>query len=177
MSAPLGPDDVSLLEAASDRDVDQLAEVLVDCVEGGASVNFLRPLPVADAVAWWRDALADPHARTWVARDRDGVVVGCVRLALAQQPNGRHRGEVGKMLVARRARGRGVARRLLEALEAGARAEGRHRLVLDTETGGVGERVYERLGWVRVGEVPDFALTADGELTSTTYFTKGLARD
>ena len=139
-------------------------------------MNFLRPMALDDAVAWWRGALADPHARTWVARDDDGTVVGCVRLGLAQQPNGLHRGEVGKMLVARTARGQGAARLLLEALEAWAQAHGRHRLVLDTETGSDAEGVYARLGWIRVGDVPDFALTADGDLTSTTYYTKGLPR-
>jgi GNAT superfamily N-acetyltransferase len=167
---------VALLEAPADADVEQLADVLVDCIEGGASVNFLRPFPRADAVSWWRSALADPHARTWVARDVDGTIVGCVRLALAQQPNGLHRAEVGKLLVHRRARGRGASRALLSALEQDAVALGRFRLVLDTETGSDAEHVYQRLGWSRVGEVPDFCRTADGELASTTYYTKGLPR-
>ena len=167
---------VTLLQTASDDDVETLADVMVDCVDGGASVNFLRPLAHDDAVAWWRGALSDPHARTWVARDDDGTIVGCVRLVLAQQPNGRHRGEVGKMLVHRRARGRGASRLLLAELEAYAVAHGRFRLLLDTETGSDAEAVYEHLGWTRVGSVPDFCLTADGELASTTYFTKGLPR-
>ena len=167
---------VSRLEAPSDADVQQLAEVMVDCVDGGASVNFLRPLPVEDAVRWWRSALDDPSSRTWVARDTDGTIVGCVRLGLAQQPNGLHRAEVGKMLVHRRARGRGASRALLAELEDYAVAHGRFRLVLDTETGSDAEQVYQRLGWSRVGEVPDFCRTADGVLASTTYYTKGLVR-
>jgi GNAT superfamily N-acetyltransferase len=167
---------IELLVDPSDDDLAGLAEVMVDCVDGGASVNFLRPLSLADAGAWWRSTSADPHVITWVARDHDGAVVGCVLLALAQQPNGRHRGEVGKMLVHRRARGRGVASDLLAALEVWAVSHGRHRLVLDTETGSDAERVYQRLGWERVGDVPDFCLTADGALASTTYYTKGLAR-
>lgn len=165
---------VALLESWTEDDVAELAAVLVDCVDGGASVNFLRPMATQDAVAWWMTALSDPHALTWVARDHDGAIVGCVRLGLAQQPNGRHRGEVGKMLVHRRARGRGAARALLEALERWAADHGRHRLVLDTETGSDAEQVYRRLGWTRVGDIPDFALTADGDLTSTTYYTKSL---
>ena len=167
---------IELLSDATDDDVEALADVMVDSVDGGASVNFLRPLPHTDASRWWRAALADPHALTWVARDDDGSIVGCVRLSLAQQPNGRHRGEVGKMLVHRRARGRRVATDLLVALEAWAVAHGRHRLVLDTETGSDAERVYQRQGWQRVGDVPDFCLTADGALASTTYYTKGLTR-
>lgn len=168
--------DVALLERWDEDVVAELAGVMVDCVDGGASVNFVRPLAFQDAVAWWMGALTDPHSRTWVARDDDGRIVGCVRLGLAQQPNGRHRGEVGKMLVHRRARGQGAARALLDALETWAAEHGRHRLVLDTETGSDAERVYQRLGWTRVGDVPDFALTADGELTSTTYYTKSLLR-
>lgn len=167
---------ISLLDSPGDDDVEQLADVLVDCVEGGASVNFVRPLHRDDAVAWWRSALADPHSRTWVAREDDGRIVGCVRLSLAQQPNGRHRAEVGKMLVHRSARGRGAARALLDELEAYAVAHGRFRLVLDTETGSDAEQVYRRLGWSQVGVVPDFCLTADGVLASTTYYTKGLPR-
>ncbi|MFN8157621.1 MAG: GNAT family N-acetyltransferase [Candidatus Nanopelagicales bacterium] len=166
--------EVALLESWDEEVVAQLADVMVDCVDGGASVNFLRPMTFEDAVSWWMTALTDPHARTWVARDDDGVVVGCVRLGLAQQPNGLHRGEVGKMLVHRRARGQGAARELLAALESWAAEHGRHRLVLDTETGSDAEQVYQRLGWTRVGDIPDFALTADGELTSTTYYTKSL---
>jgi len=166
--------EVSLLESWDEGDVADLAAVMVDCVDGGASVNFLRPMAFEDAVGWWTTALADPQSRTWVARDDDGSIVGCVRLGLAQQPNGLHRGEVGKMLVHRRARGRGAARELLAQLEAWAAEHGRHRLVLDTETGSDAEQVYQRLGWTRVGDIPDFALTADGELTSTTYYTKSL---
>ncbi len=166
--------DVALLESWDEDDVAELAAVMVDCVDGGASVNFLRPMALEDAVTWWMTALVDPHSRTWVARDDDGTIVGCVRLGLAQQPNGRHRGEVGKMLVHRRARGRGTARELLAQLEAWAAEHGRHRLVLDTETGSDAEKVYQQLGWTRVGDIPDFALTADGDLTSTTYYTKSL---
>ena len=167
---------VTLLGTPTEVDVEQLADVMVDCVDGGASVNFLRPLAADVAVRWWRAALADPHSLTWVARDDDGDIVGCVRLSLAQQPNGRHRAEVGKLLVHRRARGLGASRALLAALEEHAAAVGRFRLVLDTETGSDAEHVYQRLGWSRVGEVPDFCLTADGDLASTTYFTKGLAQ-
>ena len=168
-------DSIEMLVDPNDDDVSDLVDVLVDCVEGGASVNFVRPLGRDTAVAWWRAALADEHAVTWVARDVEGSIIGCVRLVLAQQPNGQHRGEVSKTLVRRRSRGRGVATDLLSALEAWAGAHGRHRLVLDTETGSDAERVYQRLGWQRVGVVPDFCRSADGRLASTTYYTKGLA--
>lgn len=168
------PVQVELLESPSEDDVRELAAVLVDCVEGGASVNFVRPLGQDEAERWWQATLAQDHALTWVARDDDGRIVGCVRLVLAMQPNGRHRAEVSKMLVARAARRTGCAAALLGELEEWARAHGRHRLVLDTETGSPAEAVYERLGWTRVGVVPDYALTADGELCGSTIFTRSL---
>ena len=168
---------VDLLEAPTEADVRELAALLVDCVDGGASVNFLAPMPLEDALAWWRTTLAQPHACTWVARDADGRVVGCVRLVLPQQPNGRHRAEVSKMLVATTARRTGCAAALLAELESWALERGRHRLVLDTETGSPAETVYERLGWSRVGVIPDYALTASGELCGSTFFTRSLRPD
>lgn len=165
---------VELLTAYDDADVEALAVVLVDCVDGGASVNFLRPLPLGAAVEWWQRALADPQTLTWVARDDDGTVVGCVRLTLAAQQNGAHRGEVGKMLVHRRARGGGLARELLGALESWAAEHGRTRLVLDTEDGSDASRLYEGMGWQRVGTIPDYARDVDGVLTAATFYTKAV---
>jgi GNAT superfamily N-acetyltransferase len=165
---------VELLDDPDEHDVRDLAHVMVDCVEGGASVNFLAPLPLELALEWWRDALAQPHALTWVARSGSGRIVGCVRLVLAQQPNGRHRAEVSKLLVSTAARRTGCATSLMSELESWAAEHGRHRLVLDTETGSPAEDVYTRLGWTRVGTIPDYAMTASGELCGSTVFTKGL---
>ena len=94
-----------------------LAELLVDCVAGGASVGFLDPLDVADARAWWAGTLPDPRAMTWVGRDDQGRIVGTVRLVLAGLPNARHRAEVSKLLVHRSARGRGAATVLMSIVE------------------------------------------------------------
>ncbi len=85
-----------------------------------------------------------------------------------------HRADVAKMLVLRRARRQGVARRLLDALEAAARGRGRSVLVLDAVTGGDAERLYERAGWTRVGVVPRYALMPDGAFCATTFFYKHL---
>lgn len=175
--AGAGPMRVELLDAPSGRDVEGLGALLAACVDDGASVGFLAPLDPDAATDWWRAALQAAGTLTWVARDGAGAVVGCVRLVPAQQPNGLHRAEVAKLLVTPAARERGVAAALLAELEAWAVAHGRHRLVLDTETGSPAESVYERLGWQRVGVVPDYALTAGGELTATTLFTKGLRPD
>ncbi len=152
-----------------------LAEVLVDCVAGGASVGFLDPLDPAEARAWWEGTLPDPRAMTWVGRNGDGRIVGTVRLVLAGLPNARHRAEVSKLLVHRSARGRGAATALMSTVEYAARRLGRTTLLLDTETGSPAEGLYERLGWTRVGVVEDHARTPDGRLAPTTILTKRLA--
>ncbi len=152
-----------------------LADVLVDCVAGGASVGFLDPLHPVQARAWWHATLADPGTMTWVGRAEDGRIVGTVRLVLAGLPNARHRAEVSKLLVRRSDRGRGAASALMSTVEDAARRLGRTTLLLDTQSGSVAERLYERRGWERVGVVPDHALTPDGRLASTTFFTKRLA--
>jgi GNAT superfamily N-acetyltransferase len=85
-----------------------------------------------------------------------------------------HRGDIAKMLVHRSARRRGIAQRLMESLEDAARKEGRTVLVLDTVTGGDAERLYQRAGWQRVGDVPMYALMPDGQFCSTTFFYKHL---
>ncbi|GAA1823106.1 GNAT family N-acetyltransferase [Planosporangium flavigriseum] len=151
-----------------------LADVLVDCVSGGASVGFLAGLTQDEARAWWRGALQDPNSLTWVARDESGRIIGTVRLLLATQPNGAHRAEVAKLLVHRDSRGRGCAWALLSTLEETARKLGRTVLVLDTQTGSPAERRYERMGWQRVGVIEDYAATPDGRLEPTTLMSKRL---
>ena len=157
--------------------VEPLADVLIDCVEGGASVSFLLPLPRATALAFWRgvaEGVARGDRALLVAQDAQGAVLGTVQLVLALAQNQPHRADVAKMLVRRAARRRGIARRLLEALDATARAEGRSVLVLDTVTGGDAERLYARQGWQRLGVIPGYALWPNGGLCDTTYFYKSL---
>ena len=158
--------------------VPALAGVLVDVVEGGASVGFMHPLTVARAAHFWRtvaDGVARGERALLVAEDGGGCVVGTVQLLLALPENQPHRAEVAKMLVRRDARRRGIAQRLLDAAEAEARAERRTLLVLDTVTGSDAERLYARAGWRRVGEIPGYALMPDGPPCTTTIFYKGLA--
>jgi GNAT superfamily N-acetyltransferase len=157
--------------------VEALADVLIDCVEGGASVSFMLPLPRDRAVAFWRsvaDAVARDERVLLIAAERDGRIVGTVQLIISLPENQPHRGEVAKMLVHRDARRRGVAGRLMAALDDAARGEGKTVLVLDTVTGGAAERLYERAGWQRVGEVPKYALMPDGAFCGTTFFFKHL---
>jgi GNAT superfamily N-acetyltransferase len=155
--------------------VDALAEVLVDCVEGGASVSFMLPLPRAKAQAFWRgvaEGVARGERVLLVAEQADGRVVGTVQLILAMPDNQPHRADVAKMLVHRSVRRRGIAARLMNTLDDVARAEGRTVLVLDTVTGGDAERLYPRAGWQRVGAVPNYALMPDGISCGTTFFYK-----
>ncbi len=162
-------------EAASA--VEALADVLVDCVEGGASVSFMLPLARDKAMAFWRgvaDGVARGERALLVAEDGAGRIVGTVQLVMAMPDNQPHRADVAKMLVHRRARRAGVGRRLLTALDEVAKAEGKTVLVLDTVTGGDAERLYERAGWQRAGVVPKFALMPDGGFCATTFFYKHL---
>lgn len=157
--------------------VEALADLLIDCVAGGASVSFMWPLPREKALAFWR-AVAEGVARgervLLIAEDREGQIVGTVQMIVSLPDNQPHRGDIAKMLVHRRARRRGIAQRLMAAMDAAAREEGKSVLVLDTVTGGDAERLYARAGWQRVGEVPKYALMPDGEFCGTTFFYKHL---
>jgi len=157
--------------------IEPLADVLIDCVEGGASVSFMLPMTRAKALAFWRgvaEGVARGERVLLVAEDDTGRVVGTVQLITALPENQPHRGDVAKMLVHRSARRRGVAQQLMAAIDDAARAEGRTVLVLDTVTGGDAERLYQRAGWQRVGVVPQYALMPDGPLCATTFFYKHL---
>ena len=166
---------LSAQEAAAK--VPELASVLLDCVEGGASVSFMWPLPREKAEAFWHgvaDGVARGERVLLVAEDGQGQVLGTVQLITAMPDNQPHRADVAKMLVHRRARRRGVAQRLLAALDDEARAERKTVLVLDTVTGGDAERIYARAGWQSVGSVPRYALMPDGAWCATTFFFKHL---
>ena len=153
-----------------------LTSLLQDTVEGGASVGFLAPLDATDAQAYWQEVLAGlgPLLQLWVAHDA-GQLLGSGQLALYGKANGRHRGEVQKLMVATASRGRGVARQLMAALEAAALADGRRLLVLDTEAGSTAQAVYRQLGWQVAGQIPDFALRPHGGLAATVLHYKLLA--
>jgi len=152
----------------------ELAAILVDAVDGGASVGFLAPLDPIRAQHWWRDALKPATTLTWVAREASGQAVGVVQLRLISYPNGDHRAEVAKLLVHRQARGRGIAHALMERLEAEATARARWLLILDTQTRSPAEGMYERLGWQRFGVLDDHARTPGGRLEPTTFMQKRL---
>ena len=160
-----------------------LADVLIDCVEGGASVSFMLPLERQRAEDFWTTTLESAlrgDRLVFVAEERSsgggagsGGVVGTVQVILTAPENQPHRGEIAKMLVHRRARGRGVADALMRAAEAAALAAGKSLLVLDTSSEDA-ERVYQRLGWQRVGVIPSYAMWPSGGFVDTTVFYKHL---
>jgi len=159
----------------SASDIRALAELLVDAVESGAGVSFME-VSQSEAEAWWRSTLTSspPRAVVLVARDATGIV-GTVQLQPAWAPNQPHRADVAKLMVHRRARKQGIARALMASLEREAVALGFTLLLLDTCKGYDAERLYASTGWVRVGEVPGFALNPDRSLCDTVFFYKNLA--
>jgi GNAT superfamily N-acetyltransferase len=140
---------------------DALVDLLVDAVEAGAAVNFIWPMTRAKAEAWWDRAFINLSDRLIFVADLDGRIDGTVQLVLAPQENQPHRADLAKMLVHRRARRLGLGTALLRAAEAEAKRLGRTLLTLDTETGGDGERLYGRMGWIKFGEVPGYAYRTD----------------
>jgi GNAT superfamily N-acetyltransferase len=168
---------VRCLQRLGEREIRELSDVLIDCVEGGASVSFMHPVSRDKAVAFWSSASASVvrgERIVLVAEDDTGAIVGTVTVVWAQPENQPHRGDVAKMLVHRRARRCGVGAALLEEAERAAVNAGRTLLVLDTVTGGDAERLYARQGWQRCGVIPDYALFPDGRPCATTVFFKSL---
>ena len=152
-----------------------LIELLRDSVEGGASVGFLAPLKPELAAAFWNDMLreaATPSRVLLIATAENGDVAGSVQLALGQKENGRHRAEVQKLLVHTRYRHRGLGRRLMNAIEHEAKQRGLTLLYLDTIEGELAEQLYIKLGYVRLGEIPNYASFPDGRLWATVIFYK-----
>jgi GNAT superfamily N-acetyltransferase len=164
------------LHTVDDRQIAALADVLIDCVESGASVGFMLPLTRDRALAFWRrvaQGVAKGERALLVAEDAQGLC-GTVQLILDLPENQRHRADLAKMQVLRRVRRQGLGAALLRAAEAMALECGRTLLVLDAVTGGDAERLYGNLGWHRVGVIPGFALMPDGAPCSTTYFYRDL---
>ena len=155
-----------------------LADVLLDCVEGGASVGFMLPLPREKALAFWQKVLASASRGeriVLVAEELEtGAIVGTVQVVLKMADNQPHRADIAKMQVHRRARRRGLGEALMKAIEDVSREAGKTLLVLDTVTGGDAERLYTRLGWQKCGVVPNYALWPQGGFCSTTIFYKDL---
>jgi ribosomal protein S18 acetylase RimI-like enzyme len=161
------------LDTTENSPLSDLTYLLMECVDGGASIGFLAPLSAETAEAYWQGVLSslDANLLLWVAEEA-GEVVGTVQLSLCPKENGRHRAEVQKLMVKPSHRGRGIASLLMTEAEHFAKENGRTLLVLDTEAGSPAEKVYQRLGWIRAGEIPNYASTPQGILHPTAYYYK-----
>jgi GNAT superfamily N-acetyltransferase len=173
----LGTARIQRLQSLDEAHIAGLAEVLVDCVDGGAGVSFLHPLTLEAARDFWRRVAA--RVRTGsiailVARDDSGIV-GTVQLVLEQPENQPHRADLAKMLVHRRARRHGIGTALLKSAEGLARRCGKSLLVLDTNEGSDAERLYVRNGWHRVGRIPNYSLGPRGGLHAAVIYYKDIA--
>lgn len=176
MNDSIGDISIRTLARVEPRQVDHLTDVLVDCVESGASVSFMLPLTRERAAAFWNKvatSVAAGERAILVAEDALGIC-GTVQLVLDLPENQPHRADVVKMLVHRRARRRGLGEALMRAAEVEATKRRRTLLVLDAVTGGDAARLYEKLGWIKVGDVPRFALMPDGAACGTTYYYRDL---
>ncbi len=170
---------VQRVHALDDAQIEGLADVLIDCVEGGASVSFMHPLSRDRAVSFWRQVAQGVVAgqrALLVAEDAQGLC-GTVQLVFDLPENQPHRADLAKMLVHRRARRQGLGAALMRAAEATARESAKTLLVLDAVTGGDAARLYERLGWQRVGDIPGYALLPRGGLCSTTVYYRDIEHE
>jgi GNAT superfamily N-acetyltransferase len=174
-----GPNEITiraLAAAEAEARIDELADILVDAVAHGASVNFMAGFSREEGRAFWRGQLpgiVQGERQLFVAEHNARLVATAV-LTFAHQPNAPHRAEIGKMLVHSSTRRRGVGKRILAAAEEAARSAGRTLLLLDTQTGHAGDFLYRSCGWIEYGRVPGHAFTPDGRLDETTMFYKQL---
>jgi len=166
---------IVLDHAAATAAVNELADVLVDCVAGGASVSFMLPFGRDDAVAYFEKVIASVarDETVLIAAKLNGRIIGTVQLGLDMPANQPHRADIKKLLVHRSARNHGIGVALMTRAEAEAKTRGRTLLVLDT-AGAEAERLYVRTGWQRVGVIPDYAMWPQGGFCDTTYFWKKL---
>jgi GNAT superfamily N-acetyltransferase len=161
----------------SEADIIQLAVVLVDCVEQGASVSFMSPLSLSHARHFWERvavAVAAGKRVLMVARDGEQRIVGTAQAIFDLPDNQPHRADVAKMLVHSQYRRLGIAQALLIELEKHCIQAGKTVLVLDTDTNGNAYPMYKKLGWHLVGDIPNFALMPDGAPCSTSFFYREL---
>ena len=154
-----------------------LATVLLDCVEGGASVSFMAPLSRAEAESFFEKVIEEVQSgnRILLAAFADNQLMGTVQIVTAMPPNQPHRADVAKLLVLRSARAQGIGSRLMNSVETASRIAGKSVLVLDTVTGGPAEKLYLRLGWTKAGVIPKYALFPNGAWCDTTIFWKHLS--
>jgi ribosomal protein S18 acetylase RimI-like enzyme len=152
----------------------QLIEILVNSVESGASVGFLLPISDDEAAQYWNGRIQSIAEGTTVllAAQTDERIVGVVLLALEPRANGSHRAEVQKLMVHTDFRRQGIGRKLMEALESAAKEHQRTLLFLDTREGDPSNALYEFMGYIYAGTIPQYARSTNGDLHDTCYYYK-----
>jgi len=152
--------------------IEQLSELLILVVEDGASIGFLPPLQLSDATSYWEDVL-DPDVVLYVAKIGDQIV-GSIQLQLCTKQNGSHRAEIAKLMTHNQYRRKGIGRLLMKEAEELAKEEGRSLIVLDTREGDPSNLLYSSMGYIEAGKIPNYALSANGELHATVFYYKEL---
>ncbi|MDK4790500.1 MAG: GNAT family N-acetyltransferase [Acinetobacter sp.] len=169
--------DIEILEIKEIGDYEEsLSLLLEDSINSGASIGFLAPIKKNEVLDYWREVnhkLAPGNSRLWIAIQQRKVI-GSVQLSLMSKKNGVHRAEVEKLMVLTTARKQGIATLLMNELENFAREKGLRLLVLDTREGDVSEFLYSKIGFVRVGVIPSFALSSNGSYDGTAIYYKNL---
>ncbi|RXT03605.1 GNAT family N-acetyltransferase [Ammoniphilus sp. CFH 90114] len=155
---------------STNEQIDELAQLLTQVVEDGASIGFLPPLSYSDARSYWEQALST-EVKLWVARVNDEIL-GSIQLHLCTKKNGNHRAEIAKLMTDPKARRKGIGRLLMQAAEERARMEGISLIVLDTREGDPSNLLYQSLGYLEAGRIPNYARSANGELHATVYYYK-----
>jgi len=157
--------------------IQQLSQLLVGCIDNDSSIGFLPPLSDQQAKAYWQTVNEDLQQQNKVIliMESQQKMVACVQLALVIKANGLHRAEVEKLMVDKSVRGKGIATKLMLAVEDKAKQINRTLLVLDTRKGDPASKLYLKLGFEMVGEIPNFALSASGSLDATVYFYKNIS--
>lgn len=155
----------------------ELVELVQDAVGGGASVGWTQVPTTKEARNYWTEVLegAGRGERLLFVATDDHVCAGAVQLCFTHKQNGRHRGEVQKLLVHSQYRRRGIGQALMNALENAAAARGLTLLVLDTVSGSQPEQFYRRAGYEFSGTIPDFARSTEGRLEPTAIYWKRLS--
>ncbi|WP_209847416.1 GNAT family N-acetyltransferase [Paenibacillus sediminis] len=150
--------------------LNELSEMLINVVEDGASVGFLAPLRMKEAVEYWEQVIS-PGVMLWIAVMEEKIV-GTIQLHLAMKANGSHRAEVAKLMVHPSYRRNGIARLLMQTVESAAKAEGRSLLILDTRLGDPSNELYKSLGYIEAGQIPNYAKSSNGHLDATVFYYK-----
>jgi ribosomal protein S18 acetylase RimI-like enzyme len=164
--------EIEELKSIEEEHLDQLSELLIKVVDDGASIGFLPPMKRSVAKSYWQNVL-NPDVILFTAKI-DNEIVGTIQVHLCSKQNGLHRAEIAKLMTGPRARRKGVARALMQIAEERAIREGRTLLILDTREGDPSNQLYQSIGFIPAGRIPNFALSGEGNLDTTVIYYKML---